>query len=125
MDKPHVKIVDDDPAICSFLCAVLEEHGLHASYHTDATSALLSMSGDGRKPDVLVLDVHMPDVSGLGVLHILSETERRVPTLLITGMELPEDPTLKERLGFSDHLEKPFGMDEFMKHITALLPAAA
>ena len=122
MDRPHVMIVDDDPRICLNLCNVLEENGLRTSYHTDATSAIVAMSGDDPVPDVLVLDVHMPDMSGLSVLNILSEKDLRIPTLLISGLEMSDDPSIKERFGFSDHLEKPFGMQVFLRHVQTLLP---
>lgn len=124
MARPRVMIVDDDPVLCQNLCAALDECGLDASCHTDATSAIVEMSGQGTAPDVLVLDVHMPDVSGLGVLHIMSEKKLHIPTLLISGLELSDDPSIKNRFGYSDQLEKPFGLHVFVRRVRALLPAS-
>lgn len=121
MNRPHVMIVDDDPKLCKYLCTVLELDGMCTSFHTDATSAIEELSDKDLDLDVLVLDVHLPDVSGFGVLHILSQKDVRIPTLLISGMDMSSASELQEQFGFSDHLEKPFGMPLFLRRVQALL----
>lgn len=107
MSNPSLQIavVDDDASVRKALSRLLAASDLAAE--TFATGEDFLESLRGRVPDCLMLDLHMPGMSGLEVLHALGEAEIRLPTVIITGHDEPE--TIKRSLaaGAAACLMKP------------------
>jgi DNA-binding response OmpR family regulator len=114
----RVLIVDDDPKVCD----TLDRYLSHAGYAT--TSAL-----DGAKalelvqtfaPDLVVLDLMLPRVSGLEVCRLLRETSS-VPIIMLTAKTTEHDKLTGLSLGADDYLTKPFSPRELVARVDAVL----
>ena len=114
----RVLIVDDDPKVCE----TLDRYLAHAGYAT--ASAL-----DGAKalelvqtfaPDLIVLDLMLPRVSGLEVCRMLRETSA-VPIIMLTAKTTEHDKLTGLSLGADDYLTKPFSPRELVARVEAVL----
>jgi two-component system, OmpR family, response regulator len=90
----------------------------------------ISTAGDGssaiaaaraQRPDVVVLDVMLPDMSGLDVLHKLREESPQLPVLLLTAKDAVEDRIAGLTAGGDDYVTKPFSIEEVVLRLRALL----
>jgi two-component system OmpR family response regulator len=90
----------------------------------------ISTAGDGssaiaaaraQRPDVVVLDVMLPDMSGLDVLHKLREENPQLPVLLLTAKDAVEDRIAGLTAGGDDYVTKPFSIEEVVLRLRALL----
>ncbi|XVS61072.1 response regulator [Actinosynnema sp. CA-299493] len=110
-----VLVVDDDPQIVRALRISLHAHGYQVLTASDGASALRAAE-DG--PDVVVLDLGLPDLDGLAVITGL----RRVTSAPIVVLSARLDPADKVRAldaGADDYVTKPFGMDELLARLRA------
>lgn len=118
---PVIDIIDDDDAVRDSTRALLEAYGYRVRDHA---SAELFLSHTGGKADFLVVDQHMPGMTGLELLARLRASGDRTPTILITGRS---DSTIEPRaaaLGVK-LLQKPLKNDELIGWIEAVYAAAA
>jgi DNA-binding response OmpR family regulator len=127
--KPRVFLAEDDEDLRWLLCGILEKNGyeVHGAPSGHQLLRLLSSCtrGETPKPDILVMDVRMPNGGGLEVLLALRLAEWRQPVLMITGCG--EDGT-RERAaeyGATVVLDKPFEGAELLKMVQLLLERAA
>jgi two-component system OmpR family response regulator len=90
----------------------------------------IATAGDGsaaiaaaraQRPDVVVLDVMLPDMSGLDVLHKLREEHPQLPVLLLTAKDAVEDRIAGLTAGGDDYVTKPFSIEEVVLRLRALL----
>jgi len=112
-----IYIVDDDVAVRESLCALLETHGFELSLHPSGNDFLERY--DRGPPACVLLDIHMPGISGTDVLRRLRAAGQFVPVVAITGRG---DPALKNTLlqsGASSVLDKPVDEDELLEAIEA------
>src|SRR2546426_9333786 len=118
----RVLIVDDDPKVCE----TLDRYLSHAGYAT--ASAL-----DGRKaleavrmfaPDLIVLDVMLPEVNGLEICRSLRETSS-VPIIMLTARSTERDKLARLANGADDYLTKPFSPRELVARVEAVLRRSA
>jgi PAS domain S-box-containing protein len=114
-DRPLILVVDDDPAVCSFLLQFLESEGYRAAAVTDGESAL--DAAHRLSPDLITMDLLMPSMDGRAVMNVLrGDPElKHVPILVISA--IPEgDP------GWGDAtLPKPIDEDKLLEAVHALL----
>lgn len=116
---PKILIVDDDPEIRSLLSRYLDEQGFRVS-----TAAHLRGCNDMLRrhpPDLLVLDVMLPDGSGLDLCRDLRDRRPRVPVILLTALKEDIDRILGLEIGADDYLGKPFNPRELAARIRAVL----
>jgi DNA-binding response OmpR family regulator len=113
-----VLLVEDDPAILDAVAYNLRREG-----HTVVTAADgmegLRLSRE-VEPDLLVLDLMLPRMSGLDVCRIV-RTERPVPILMLTARDSEVDKVVGLELGADDYVTKPFAMRELMARVNAAL----
>lgn len=111
--KAHILIVEDDPAIVSFLCGLLSD--LYCvTVAKDGKSALKNISAAEAAIDMVVLDYRLPDVSGLEILREIKRVRPQVPVIFITAYG-DEDVAVKAfRYGARDYLKKPFNYNQFL-----------
>ena len=102
-NKLLVSIVDDDDGVRKALLRLLSSHDLNAETFGSGQAFLDSLAN--RSPDCLILDLHMPEISGLNVLQHLSRIGLRVPTIIITAYDEPEAHCLAA--GALAYLRKP------------------
>ncbi|MDA0567955.1 response regulator transcription factor [Streptomonospora sp. S1-112] len=119
----RVLIADDDRAIRDSLERALQLEGYEVRTVADGVQALAAVHGD--PVDLLVLDVMMPGVDGLGVCRVLRAEGDRTPILMLTARVETPDRVAGLDAGADDYLPKPFELDELLARLRALLRRAA
>jgi two-component system, OmpR family, response regulator MprA len=117
--SPRVLVVDDDQAVRESLRRALGLHGFEVALAADGMEALRQLQAD--TPDVVVLDVMMPGVDGIGVVRRLRQDGNQVPILLLTARDTVPDRVTGLTEGADDHLAKPFALEELVARIGALI----
>ena len=118
MNKPTVLIVDDDPKILRLLRIELSAQGFQPLPAERGEQALAIAAA--RRPDLVVLDILMPGLDGLGVLQRLRE-QSGVPVILLTAKGTDADKIMGLELGADDYLPKPFNPEELTARVRAVL----
>jgi two-component system, OmpR family, response regulator len=118
--KPiNVLVVDDEPVLAELVSMALRYEGWDISTAGDGMSAI--SSARDNPPDVVVLDVMLPDMSGLDVLHELRQQIPGLPLLLLTAKDSVEDRIAGLTAGGDDYVTKPFSLEEVVLRLRALL----
>lgn len=119
MAQERILVVDDKIEIVTFLTDLLQPLGYAVSFATDGKQALTRALQE--QPDLILLDLHMPGMSGLEVLEELHRHNCRVPVIMMTlyGSESVVIQAL--RLGVRDYVPKPFDLDELLGAIEQAL----
>src|SRR6478752_10805530 len=115
----RVLVADDDRAIRESLERALELEGYEVTAAADGVQALTAARR--LQHDVIVLDVMMPAVDGLGVCRVLRADGARTPILMLTARVELTDRVAGLDAGADDYLAKPFELDELLARIRALL----
>ena len=115
-----VLIIDDDRVLRQTLAAALEAEGYGVAEAADGREGLNKALKTAL--DLIVLDVVMPSMGGLEVCRSLRQAGRQVPVIVMSGKKKKEvDKVLGLELGGDDYLTKPFGTDEFIARVHAVL----
>lgn len=119
-----VLVIDDDSSICEVVAKYLQLIGFSTLQAGDGRAGIKLF--DEQNPDLVLLDLHMPDVDGFEVLKALNFRAREVPVIIISGVGTQKDTTRALRLGAWDYITKPFQELDILKHAveTALERAA-
>lgn len=117
----QIVVVDDDPDIGPAIRDVLEGRDVHVEVPGDARAALPVILREA--PDLVILDVNMPGMSGWEMCAILrrQSTTRAVPILFLTGRHEVKDRITAMQFGGSDYLAKPFSVDSLREKVKSLL----
>lgn len=118
MSGKRILIVDDERAIRRFLRLILEAHGYAVLEAVDGQEALQLTAT--QRPDLLLLDLGLPDIDGVEVLRRLREWTG-VPVIVLSVWEREEDKIAALDAGADDYLTKPFGAGELLARIRAAL----
>jgi two-component system, OmpR family, response regulator len=119
---PSVLVIDDEQRIASFVTRALTAHGLDADAATDPAQARdLAIGGDH---DLLVLDLLMPEVSGLGVLRASMRARPDRPVMILSATADVDAKVRCLQLGATDYMTKPFAVAELVARVWAHLRAA-
>src|SRR5262245_53786514 len=118
----HLLVIDDDDRIRSLLKRFLSERGYRVSAAGDAEQARSLMSA--LDFDLLILDVMMPGETGFELTTAI-RNRSRLPILLLTARDLPEDRIEGLRRGADDYLPKPFEPEELLLRVDNILRRAA
>ncbi|MFJ8962650.1 response regulator transcription factor [Lentzea sp. NPDC102401] len=117
---PHrVLLADDDRAIRESLVRALALEGYQVTEAVDGVSALATARQNVF--DVLIVDVMMPGVDGLGVCRVLRAEDDQTPILMLTARVETPDRVAGLDAGADDYLPKPFELDELLARLRALL----
>jgi two-component system OmpR family response regulator len=114
-----VLVVDDEPVLAEMVSMALRYEGWNIATAGDGTSAIAAARAE--RPDVVVLDVMLPDMSGLDVLQKLRKENPRLPVLLLTAKDAVEDRIAGLTAGGDDYVTKPFSIEEVVLRLRALL----
>jgi len=115
----NVLVVDDESVLAEMVSMALRYEGWNIATAGDGSSAIASART--QRPDVVVLDVMLPDMSGLDVLHKLREESPQLPVLLLTAKDAVEDRIAGLTAGGDDYVTKPFSIEEVVLRLRALL----
>ncbi len=117
--NPYVAIVDDDAAIRSALSRALRMENYDVELFEDGSSALRAVQL--RAPDVIVLDLQLPDVDGLEICRRIRRAGDATPILMLTARDAVNDRVAGLDVGADDYLVKPFDLAELLARLRALL----
>jgi len=115
---PLILVVDDDANILHFIKLELMSQEFRVVTTQDGAEAL--KFAEEQRPDLVVLDVVMPNMSGLEVMRRLREISR-VPIILLTGRNRDQDKVRGLDMGADDYVAKPFNPDELSARVRAVL----
>jgi two-component system, OmpR family, KDP operon response regulator KdpE len=116
--KARVLVVDDEPQIRRFLRASLHAQGYEVEEASDAREAILQATS--HPPDVMVLDLGLPDRDGIEVIRQIREWSQ-LPIIVLSVRNREQDKVDALDAGADDYVTKPFGMAEFVARIRASL----
>ncbi len=117
--EARLLVVDDEPNIRDLLATSLRFAGFDVRVAPDGTTAL--RLAEEYRPDLLVLDVMLPDVSGFTITRMLRESGERVPVLFLTARDDAQDAVTGLTVGGDDYVTKPFSLEEVVARIRAIL----
>src|SRR5262245_15908012 len=120
---PKVLIVEDDESMGAALKDGFSYEGYEVVFATDGAEGLRLATE--RAPDLVILDVMLPKMSGLDVCQEIRKTGSAVPIIMLTARGQEIDKVLGLKLGADDYVTKPFGFMELMARVEALLRRAA
>ncbi len=115
----NVLVVDDEAVLAEMVSMALRYEGWNISTAADGASAI--SAARGTRPDAVVLDIMLPDMSGLDVLRQLREHNPHLPVLLLTAKDAVEDRIAGLTAGGDDYVTKPFSIEEVVLRLRALL----
>ncbi len=118
MTKSKILIVDDDHKIVDLVRLYLERDGYRVFVAYDGLRAL--ELARQKRPDLIVLDLLLPEVDGLDVCRIL-QNESSVPIIMLTAKTTEADKLIGLELGADDYVTKPFSVRELMARVKAVL----
>ncbi|MDR1825201.1 MAG: response regulator transcription factor [Bifidobacteriaceae bacterium] len=112
-------VVDDEPNIRDLLAASLRFAGFEVTTAANGREALAAARAD--QPDLIVLDVMLPDMDGFTVTRRLRDTGTHIPVLFLTAKDNTEDKVHGLTVGGDDYVTKPFSLEEVVARIRAIL----
>jgi len=116
---PHILVIDDDEKITALLRRSLQFEGYQVSTAEDGEKGLaLALE---FKPDLVILDLMLPNLDGYQVCERLRNTYQSIPILMLTAKDEVKDKVKGLTMGADDYLVKPFALEELLARIKALL----
>jgi DNA-binding NtrC family response regulator len=119
MSQAHILIVDDEPDIRSLVSEILEDEGYSVTVAEDGAAARLAFSRD--EPDLVLLDIWMPDIDGISLLKEWSKGGLRCPVVIMTGHGSVETAVEATRLGARDFVQKPISLAKLLSIVSSAL----
>ena len=119
-------MIEDDARLAEMVSAYLGQNSLHVLHCADGGSGLaqLQVAGGGNLPDLVILDLMLPDMDGLEVcrrLRALPGPAAHIPVLMLTAKGDPMDRVIGLEIGADDYLPKPFEPRELLARVRAIL----
>jgi two-component system nitrogen regulation response regulator NtrX len=121
MPKETILVVDDERLVRWSLQQKLEQWGYHVSLAEDGATALSRLQLDN--PDLITLDVKLPDMSGIEVLSELRNRNVQIPVIVITAFGVVDDAVRSLKLGAYDFIEKPISLAKLLLVVNRALEA--
>jgi two-component system OmpR family response regulator len=116
---PRVLVVDDEPQITELVAMALRYEGFEIETAGTGRKALEAV--DSFRPDLVILDVMLPDLDGFAVTERLKSARVKVPVLFLTARDAVEDKVRGLTLGGDDYVTKPFSLEELVARVRVLL----
>jgi two-component system, OmpR family, response regulator len=120
---PQVLVVDDEPNIRELVQVALKFHGCTVS--TAASGADALRQAESSRPDLIVLDVVLPDIDGFEVCRRLRAGGNEVPVIFLTARDTSSDTVTGLALGGDDYVTKPFSVEALVARVRAVLRRAS
>lgn len=119
----RVLLVDDEPALTNLVKMALHYEGWDVEIAHNGREAIAKFDKIG--PDVLVLDIMLPDVDGLQILRRVRESDSYTPTLFLTARDSVMDRVTGLTAGADDYMTKPFSLEELVARLRGCCAAPA
>jgi two-component system, OmpR family, response regulator len=120
---PQVLVVDDEPNIRELVQVALKFHGCAVSTAGSGREAL--RQAEAIRPDLIVLDVMMPDIDGFEVCRRLRAAGNEVPVIFLTARDTSSDTVTGLAIGGDDYVTKPFSVEALVARVRAVLRRAS
>ena len=120
---PSVLVVDDEPNIRELVQVALQFHGCTVTTAATGKDALRQAETD--RPDLIVLDVVLPDLDGFEVCRRLRSGGNEVPVIFLTARDTSSDTVTGLALGGDDYVTKPFSVESLVARVRAVLRRAS
>lgn len=117
--SPHLLVVEDEPNIRELLATSLRFAGFEVEVAGDGATALDIVHR--LEPDLIVLDVMLPDIDGFEIASKLRASERHQPILFLTARDSLDDKIKGLTVGGDDYVTKPFSLEEVIARIRVIL----
>ncbi|MFO8143889.1 MAG: response regulator transcription factor [Dehalococcoidales bacterium] len=118
MHRPRVLIADDDPLVVKFVSSILKNEGCEALTANDGAEALEVV--DKESPELVILDIGMPEIDGFEVCRLLTDRVH-VPIIMLSARGEIADKVRCLNLGADDFITKPFAVDELVARVKSVL----
>src|SRR6476619_1918555 len=117
-----ILVIDDEPVVRNLACRTLRQAGYTCLEAASALAALQQLQSDRQQLDGMVVDIRLPDMSGLNLVRLARIHRPGMPALFISGYPQPavEEPELQQLL--QTFLPKPFTPDQLLAAVRAVLP---
>ncbi len=119
----RILVVEDEPALRSYLVPLLEREGFQAAAVATGAEALQEVRS--RPPDLLLLDVNLPDISGLEVCRQVRALPQYLPVVMLTGLDSAADELRGFAAKADDYVAKPVRPETLLARLRAVLRLAA
>jgi two-component system response regulator RegX3 len=119
MTKPTILILDDDHAFVDALAVYLQDHGYRPVPAYDIRSALERIQGNGM--DLLIVDIHLPDGSGIDLVRRVQQASHPAPAILISGDDSPSVQQGALAAGARIFMVKPLPPEKLLTTIASIL----
>ena len=116
-EKPHILIVDDDNRILKLLKKFLSQHDFLVSTSTSTNEAVELLANFNY--DLIILDVMMPEVTGIEFATKIKESGSTMPIVMLTALSEPEDRIKGLEAGANDYVTKPFRLNVLLARLRA------
>ncbi len=120
---PRVLVVDDEPNIRELVQVALKFHGCSVSTAASGKDAL--RQAEAGQPDLIVLDVMLPDMDGFEVCRRLRAAGNEVPVIFLTARDTSSDTVTGLAIGGDDYVTKPFSVEALVARVRAVLRRAS
>lgn len=120
-EPPRVLVVDDEPTVLEVVVAYLERDGFQVRAENNGGRVIAAI--DAFDPDLVILDIMLPSVSGIDLLRTIRETSQ-VAVILLTARIEESDRVLGLELGADDYVVKPFSPRELVARVRSVLRRA-
>ena len=118
MNKPQILVVEDDNAVGNLIATTLETQNYQ--YHRARTGAGAVIDALSYRPDVLLLDLGLPDMDGVEIIHKIREWSN-MPIIVVSARSEDTDKVQALDAGADDYLTKPFSVDELLARLRVAL----
>jgi two-component system OmpR family response regulator len=115
----RILVVDDEPNIVDVISMALRFHGFEVGSAGTGGEAIAAVGS--FKPDLMVLDVMLPDMDGFDVARRLGAERARVPIIFLTARDATEDKVRGLTVGGDDYVTKPFSLEELVARIRSVM----
>ncbi len=117
--KHNIAVVDDDPMILKVFSSLMAQNGYHADFFQDALQAVDKILASPDRYKLLLLDIQMPQISGVQMAQIVRAVLPDLQIIFITGGVPEEVHQSALALGNVDFIEKPFSLPDILKKFEA------
>lgn len=118
-EKPYLLVVDDEPTICELIKDILEDEGYRIATAFDGESARVSLKQ--YNPQLVLLDIWMPDIDGISLLREFKESDPHLTVVMMSGHGTIETAVEATRLGAADFIEKPLSTAKLIRSVELAL----
>ena len=118
MHKPLILVVEDDTAVANLIATTLETQDYH--YHRATTGAGALLDAASCRPDVMLLDLGLPDMDGVDIIRKLRGWTA-MPIIVVSARSEDADKVAALDAGADDYLTKPFSVDELLARLRVAL----